>query len=195
MELARLDVEDVARAVTGHSAGVLGDERERRGLEQEPQLALRALDLARIVADGLPADDPMLPWFAAAADGALDVDVEGFLTGSIDLVARVGDRYLVADYKTNRISPSSSFATDEMVAEMHRQGYPLQAVLYLVALRRYLAFRRPDLDLAEAIVGAAYLFVRGMDPSSDADDPRGVVWWRPPDAVLERLDRFFAGGA
>jgi exodeoxyribonuclease V beta subunit len=160
-----------------------------------PLAAGSALDLARIVADGLPADDPMLPWFAAAADGALDVDVEGFLTGSIDLVARVGDRYLVADYKTNRISPSSAFTTDEMVAEMHRQGYPLQAVLYLVALRRYLAFRRPDLDLAEAIVGATYLFVRGMDPSSDVDDPRGVVWWTPPDAVLERLDRFFAGGA
>lgn len=158
-----------------------------------PLSAGSALDLARIVADGLPGDDPMLPWFAAAADGALDVDVEGFLTGSIDLVARVGDCFMVADYKTNRISPSSSFVTDEMIPEMYRHGYPLQAVLYLVALRRYLAFRRPDLNLAEAIVGAAYLFVRGMDPSSVPDDPRGVVWWTPPDSVLERLDQFIAG--
>ena len=159
-----------------------------------PLAAGSALRLARIVADGLDPDDPMRPWFTAAADGALDVDIEGFLTGSIDLVARVDDRYLVADYKTNRISPTSTFTTDEMVAEMHRQGYPLQAVLYLVALRRYLRFRRPDLDPAEAIVGAAYLFVRGMAPTSAPDDPHGVVWWTPPDVVLDQLDRFFAGG-
>ncbi|MGA1555753.1 MAG: UvrD-helicase domain-containing protein [Ilumatobacteraceae bacterium] len=159
-----------------------------------PLAACSALDVARVVADGLPADDPMRPWFAAAADGLLDVDLEGVLTGSIDLVARVGDRYLVADYKTNRISPTATFTDDEMVGEMHRQGYPLQAVLYLVALRRYLRFRHPAADPDEAVVGAAYLFVRGMDPSHPADDPRGVIWWTPPGAVLAELDRLFVGG-
>jgi exodeoxyribonuclease V beta subunit len=159
-----------------------------------PLAACSALDIAQVVADGLPADDPMAPWFRAAAAGGLDVDVEGMLTGSIDLVARVGDRYLVADYKTNRISPTATFTTEEMVGEMHRQGYPLQAVLYLVALRRYLRLRQPHLD-STAIIGAAYLFVRGMDPSRPADDPRGVIWWTPPGEVLAELDRLVDAGA
>lgn len=160
-----------------------------------PLAACSALDLAGVVAAGLPADDPMLPWFRAAADGALDVDVEGMLTGSIDLVGRVGDRHFVADYKTNRIAPDATFTHDEMVLEMHRQSYPLQAVLYLVALRRYLSVRRPDLDPAHAVVGAGYLFVRGMTPSADPADARGVLWWTPPAEMLADLDALVRTGA
>ena len=165
-----------------------------------PLAAFSALDLARVVADGLPVDDPMRPWFSAAADGALAVDVEGMLTGSIDLVARVDGRYVVADYKTNRISPEAAFTEAEMVAEMHRHAYPLQAVLYLVALRRYLRFRSgatssDDLARVDAsILGAAYLFVRGMDPGRDAGDTRGVMWWTPPMTVIAALDDLFATG-
>ena len=164
-----------------------------------PLAAHSAADLARVVANGLPADDPMKPWFAAAADGALDVDLDGMLTGSIDLVARVDGRYLVADYKTNRIGPDATFTIGEMVDEMHRHAYPLQAVLYLVALRRYVRLRHgtdvDDADVDDLIIGAAYLFVRGMDPARPADDTRGVVWWTPPMTVIAALDQLFTVGA
>jgi exodeoxyribonuclease V beta subunit len=165
-----------------------------------PLAAFSALDLAAVVAAGLADDDPMRPWFAAAADGALDVDVAGMLTGSIDLVARIDGRYLVADYKTNRIGPDATFTDREMVAEMHRHAYPLQAVLYLVALRRYLRFRTgastaDDLARVDAsILGAAYLFVRGMDPGRSAADACGVVWWTPPTTVIADLDELFSTG-
>ena len=160
-----------------------------------PLSSMSALELAAVVRDGLAAGDPMRPWFDAAADGGLDVDIEGMLTGSIDLVARVDGRYLVADYKTNRLSSDAQFTTDEMVAEMHRHGYPLQAVLYLVALRRYLRLRQPGLPVDDMIVGAAYLFVRGMDPARNHDDTRGVVWWCPPSSVIAELDAMIETGA
>ena len=160
-----------------------------------PLAAHSAVDLAAVIANGLPDDDPMLPWFAAAAGGALEVDLDGMLTGSIDLVARVDGRYLVADYKTNRIGHDARFTVDELVEEMHRHAYPLQAVLYLVALRRYLRLRHPDVaNVDDLIVGAAYLFVRGMDPSRPADDTRGVMWWTPPMTVIAALDQLFTVG-
>lgn len=157
-----------------------------------PLAAMSAADIARIVSEGLALDDPLAGWFRAAADGVLHVDIEGMLTGSIDLVARVDGRYVVADYKTNRISDNAAFTQAEMIGEMERHGYPLQAVLYLVALRRYLTFRLPEVDVDDCIGGAAYLFVRGMTPTSTpvavGDQVPGVMWWTPPPTVIAQLD-------
>jgi len=79
-----------------------------------------------------------------------------------------------------------------MVGEMERHGYPLQAVLYMVALRRYLTSRLPSGTIDDCIGGAAYLFVRGMEPTSTpvtvGDQVRGVMWWTPPAAVIAELD-------
>jgi exodeoxyribonuclease V beta subunit len=159
-----------------------------------PLASMSALDIARIISDGLPDDDPMRPWFEMAAAGGLDVDIDGMLTGSIDLVARFDGRYLVADYKTNRIASDAEFTVDEMVEEMHRHGYPLQAVLYMVALRRYLRLRLGSAFHDDLMLGSAYLFVRGMDPTRTADDGRGVMWWCPPASVIEALDSCFENG-
>ena len=40
--------------------------------------------------------------------------------------------------------------------------YPLQALLYGVALHRFLRWRLPDYDPERHLGGALYLFVRGM---------------------------------
>ena len=45
---------------------------------------------------------------------------------------------------------------------MRRAHYPLQAMLYLVALHRYLRWRVPGYDPAVNLGGAFYLFLRGM---------------------------------
>ena len=40
--------------------------------------------------------------------------------------------------------------------------YPLQALLYAVALHRYLRWRQPGYDPAQHLGGVLYLFLRGM---------------------------------
>ena len=115
------------------------------------------------------------------------------LTGSIDLVARVDGSYFIADYKTNRLSDDAAFTTAELVDEMNHHGYPLQALLYLVAFRRYLRRRKPQVNPDDVVVGAAYLFVRGMDPTRPASDARGVIWWQPSGELTDTVDQLFAG--
>ncbi len=157
-----------------------------------PLVRMSTNELAARVRDALPNDDPMRPWFANAADGMLNIDIEGMLTGSIDLVARVDGRYFIADYKTNRISADAEFTQEELISEMFRHGYPLQALIYLVALRRFLRYRLGGhRDLDELIAGAAYFFVRGMDPHQSTTDTRGVMWWTPPSSAIASLDRMF----
>ncbi len=66
---------------------------------------------------------------------------------------------------------------------MAQAHYPLQALLYSVALHRYLRWRLPDYDPARHVGGALYLFVRGMsavEPPVFGDTPCGVWSWCPP---------------
>jgi exodeoxyribonuclease V beta subunit len=160
---------------------------------------LDARTLAATVLGHLPTDDRLRGWFAETADGALPVEVAGLLTGSIDLVARTGPgasaTYWLADYKTNLL-PDGRYGADELAGAMAHHGYPLQATLYLVALHRYLRWRLRGYDPDTHLGGAAYLFLRGMHPTSavgpDGSRP-GVVWWRPPTAAILELDRLLAG--
>ena len=81
---------------------------------------------------------------------------------------------------------------------MERAHYGLQALLYTVALHRYLRWRLPGYDPARHLAGVLYLFVRGM---SGADTPVvdgtpcGVFAWRPPAALVTALSDVLEGGA
>ena len=158
-----------------------------------PLPSTSAATIADVVVAHSPHDDPFRPWFHQVANGQITVPIAGMLTGSIDLVARVDGSYFIADYKTNRLSDDAAFTTAELVDEMNHHGYPLQALLYLVAFRRYLRRRKPQVNPDDVVVGAAYLFVRGMDPTRSATDTRGVIWWQPSGELIDAVDQLFAG--
>ena len=75
---------------------------------------------------------------------------------------------------------------------MQRAHYALQALLYTVALHRYLRWRLPGYDPERHLAGVLYLFLRGM---TGADTPRvdgepcGVFAWRPPGALVAGAER------
>ena len=75
--------------------------------------------------------------------------------------------------------------------------YPLQALLYSVALHRYLRWRQPDYDPDRHLGGVLYLFVRGMsavEPTVVGDTPCGVWSWRPPAGLVAALSDLFDHG-
>ncbi len=178
-------------------------------------------DLADVLRAHLPADDAFARYpdlLAALADesetagSAGGVPLRGYLTGSIDAVLRVpapGDdpgrrRYLVVDYKTNRVGPPG---VPLMVGDYHHEAtrdamlashYPLQLVLYLVALHRFLRWRVPGYEPDRDLAGGAYLFVRGMagpdTPVGPDGAPYGVVAWSPPPGLVVALSALLDGG-
>ncbi len=73
---------------------------------------------------------------------------------------------------------------------MVRAHYPLQALLYAVAVHRLLRWRQPGYDPERHLGGVLYLFVRGMaGPDTPVVDqvPCGVFSWRPPGALVAAL--------
>lgn len=174
--------------------------------------ANRLADVAALFRDRslVPADDPLADYGTSLAESqAADEVLAGWLTGSIDAVLRVpgpqGEpRHVVVDYKTNRIwlpagtdlrveDYTATAMTDAMIAA----HYPLQALLYCVALHRFLGLRQPGYDPAVHLGGVGYLFVRGMaGPAAEASGegmPLGVFTWHPTPALVLAADRVLAG--
>jgi exodeoxyribonuclease V beta subunit len=140
----------------------------------------------------------MAVYAARLEDPALRPRVRGFLTGSIDLVIRLaGPRFAIVDYKTNWLGPADQpltlahYRPQALAAEMSRAHYGLQALLYTVALHRYLRWRLPGYEPDRHLAGVLYLFVRGM-----AGDPGGGVFaWRPPGPLVHALSDLLDEGA
>lgn len=135
--------------------------------------------------------------------------LRGYLNGSIDAVLRVGEhdrpRYLVVDYKTNwlggfdgRTLSVGDYQPSRLAEAMMAAHYPLQALLYSVALHRLLRWRQPGYDPATHLGGVLYLFVRGMaGPDTPRVDgvPCGVFSWRPPAELVGELSDLLDGRA
>ena len=167
-------------------------------------------DIGALVLDHLPEHDPLRPWAQRIVSGLFGVELAGHLTGSIDMVARVRDgtdpkapaRFVVVDYKTNtlaeqgRVPQSLDYRPDRLPTAMAEHHYPLQALLYLVALHRYLRWRLPCYEPAGHLGGAAYLFVRGMagaDTPAVEGNPHGIFSWRVPPALVTALSDLLDG--
>jgi len=117
----------------------------------------------------------------------------GYLRGFIDLVLHREGRFYLVDYKSNWLGEDrGAYAADRLAAVMAGEGYYLQALIYLVALHRYLRHRLPGYAYERRVGGAYYLFLRGMDPA--AGPAAGVHAHRPDPALVEALDRYLATG-
>ncbi len=167
----------------------------------QPTGELMLPDLAPLLRRHLPPNDPLIdyPDHLELPELAQE-SLRGYLVGSIDAVLRAGTpdapRYLVVDYKTNWIGepvdelPLRRYQLPSLARAMIGAHYPLQALLYSVALHRYLRWRQPDYRPDDHLGGVLYLFLRGMaGPDTPATDgiPCGVFSWRPPPAMITEL--------
>jgi exodeoxyribonuclease V beta subunit len=170
--------------------------------------------VAALLGERLPASDPLAGYAKRLGDPALAGVLRGYLTGTIDLVLRTRDpegraRYSVVDYKTNWLAAAGEpltvwhYRPDALAAEMQRSHYALQALLYSVALHRYLSWRLPGYDPVRDLAGVHYLFLRGMvggDSRGDGDgrgaapvSPAGVFSWQPPSQLITELSELLDG--
>lgn len=169
----------------------------------EPTLA----DMAALVRQHLPAGDPMAVYADRLSGPLLGAQsLRGYLTGSIDVVLRVHDgdqpRYLVVDYKTNRLGEpgrpltAADYAPEQLAAAMLHSDYPLQALLYCVVLHRFLRWRQRGYQPERHLGGVLYLFLRGMCGAATpvfGGHPAGVFSWQPPAALVLAISDLLDG--
>jgi exodeoxyribonuclease V beta subunit len=80
---------------------------------------------------------------------------------------------------------------------MASHHYPLQALVYAVALYRYLRWRLPQVDPDTVIGPVGYLFLRGMvgpdTPTGPGGGRYGVFAWQPPPGLLTAVSNHLSG--
>ena len=117
--------------------------------------------------------------------------LEGLMTGLVDLTDRHDGRWYVLDYKSNRLPGYDAAALQRAMAHSE---YDLQALIYTLALHRWLRFRLGDAyDYDRDFGGIRYLFCRGLQ-AARADSP-GVHAQRFAPELIHALDALFAGTA
>jgi exodeoxyribonuclease V beta subunit len=184
----------------------LGFELPLAGGDRPVAETVSILDVAALLERFLPSEDPLGGYAERLRDPSLVGTLRGYLTGSIDLVLRLPGaerpRFAVVDYKTNWLaSPDEPlrawhYRRQALAQEMERSHYALQALLYLVALHRFLRWRLPGYDADCDLAGVHYLFLRGMlgpdGPLIDGE-PTGVFSWQPPNGLVEALSNLLDG--
>lgn len=198
---AGLEVRVHHRSVGTSSAGTSSTSHSATSHSATRQPVPTVEDIATLIVHHLQSDDPLRPWADNLARTLNNASLLGHLEGFVDLIARVPNpdgswRYVVVDYKTNNLTPTGEvprvehYGPENLAKAMGDHHYPLQALLYSVALHRYLRYRIPDYSPQVHLGGIAYLFLRGMagpEVPQPNPSPWGVFSWRPPVALIEEL--------
>jgi len=113
--------------------------------------------------------------------------LEGLMTGLIDLTYRFDGKWYVLDYKSNRLA---GYDVASLQRAMQHGEYDLQALIYTLALHRWLRFRLgAAYDYARDFGGIRYLFCRGLDAARS--DSLGIHAQRFAPELVHALDALF----
>ena len=117
-------------------------------------------------------------------------NLQGFLTGFIDLVFEYEGKYYVVDYKSNYLGQNfSDYTYNHLKDAIEHHYYDLQYLLYSVALVKYLQINLDGFDYNQHFGGVAYLFTRGVDGTAG----QGVYINQPNQQLIESMMGEFCG--
>lgn len=129
-----------------------------------------------------------LPDGASLAEVARRLDftpVQGMVRGFVDMVFQHRGKYYLIDWKSNHLGNRiEEYGREDLAREMERKLYPLQYLLYTVALNLHLMQRVPGYRYETHFGGALYLFLRGVDPARPGC---GIYRDVPPKGLIDEL--------
>ena len=122
--------------------------------------------------------------------------LNGMMHGFIDLIFHYQGKYYLCDYKSTHLGDEfSAYENVHLLANIEKNNYDLQYLIYSLALHRYLQQRLPNYDVNQHFGGVYYLYLRGMtDTSQTTKETASGVYYQVIDSdELTALDQLFAG--
>jgi exodeoxyribonuclease V beta subunit len=111
-------------------------------------------------------------------------EVQGMMTGFIDLFFEYNGKYYILDWKSNFLGDSLADYDQVGVAKaMNESNYHLQYLIYALAIEKYLRLKLSNFDFEQHFGGVIYLFLRG----NRNGEPTGVFQQTIKKEELHRL--------
>ena len=124
----------------------------------------------------------------AEAELTGEAELQGLMTGFIDLLFEYNGKYYILDWKSNHLGNNlADYDVQGLEAAMKGSNYNLQYFIYTVAVKRWLEQRIPGFDYDKHFGGVIYLFLRGVREGKKT----GVFTALPEKKMVEELDRAF----
>jgi exodeoxyribonuclease V beta subunit len=112
-------------------------------------------------------------------------EIQGMMTGFIDLLFELNGKFYVLDWKSNYLGNTLDYYTpDKLEAAMQDSNYHLQYLIYTVATKLYLQNCMPDFDYDEHFGGVIYVYVRGCRKNGNT----GIYFSKPEKQMIEQLE-------
>jgi exodeoxyribonuclease V beta subunit len=111
----------------------------------------------------------------------------GLMTGKIDLLYQYGDKYFIADYKSNRLIDYTAASCHAAMLQHH---YYFQALIYTLALHRWCRFYLGKrYHYASHIGGVRYLFCRGLNSDNlSVEENSSIVAFRFEESLIDAVE-------
>ncbi len=117
----------------------------------------------------------------------------GMMHGFIDLIFQYQGKYYLCDYKSSHLGDNfTDYNHQSLLANIEKNHYDLQYLIYSLALHRYLKCSLVDYDVATHFGGVYYLYLRGMTSKPEYTGA-GVYYRAITRAELTALDHVFLG--
>lgn len=115
--------------------------------------------------------------------------LEGMMTGKIDLFFKHNGKYYLLDWKSNYLGATLEDYSQTALSEVMRvNNYHLQYYIYTYAVRKFLVSRLDnDFDYERDFGGVLYLFIRGIR----RDKTHGIFYAKPTLKQLKLMEKLF----
>lgn len=119
------------------------------------------------------------------ADLVGETDLEGLMTGFVDLVFEHNGKFYILDWKSNHLgNATENYDRQALTETMKLSNYNLQYMIYTVAVKRWLESRIKGFDYDKHFGGIVYVFLRGVREGRET----GIFTTRPAKDTIENLD-------
>ena len=116
-------------------------------------------------------------------------EIEGVLTGFIDLFFKHNGKYYILDWKSNFLGDVvEDYSEEKLITAMSDSNYHLQYMIYSLAIKKYLESNLNDFDYEKHFGGVIYLFLRGVREGSQ----KGVFTYKPGIEIIDKLETIFS---
>ena len=123
-------------------------------------------------------------------------EIEGMMTGSIDLFFMHNGKYYILDWKSNHLGNSiDKYNRENLEEAMAGSNYHLQYHIYTIAAKRYLEQKlgkdpngNNRFDYDRDFGGVIYIFLRGVRSTNSG---MGIYFDKPPMNKINVLDSLF----